>query len=54
MLKIDVEGAEWDSLLSAPDETLKQIDQMAVEFHWIEDREVDWVQRDSTSASCGD
>jgi hypothetical protein len=36
-LKIDVEGAEWDSLLAAPDEVLGQIDQMAVEFHWIED-----------------
>jgi hypothetical protein len=36
-LKIDVEGAEWDSLLSAPDEVLEQIDQMAVEFHWVED-----------------
>ena len=35
-LKIDVEGAEWDSLLSSPDETLAQIDQMAVEFHWVE------------------
>jgi hypothetical protein len=35
-LKIDVEGAEWDSLLSAPDEVLKQIDQLAVEFHWVE------------------
>ena len=37
VLKIDVEGAEWDLLLSAPDEVLGQIDQMAVEFHWVED-----------------
>ena len=36
MLKIDVEGAEWSSLRSAPDEILGQIDQMAVEFHGIE------------------
>jgi hypothetical protein len=36
-LKIDVEGAEWDSLLSVPDEVLERIDQMAVEFHWVED-----------------
>ena len=34
VLKIDVEGAEWDSLLSTPDEVLQRIDQMAVEFHW--------------------
>ena len=38
VLKMDVEGAEWSSLLSAPDETLAQIDQMAVEFHGLEDR----------------
>src|SRR5688572_17167779 len=37
VLKIDVEGAEWDSFLSAPDETLGQIDQMAVEFHEVQD-----------------
>jgi hypothetical protein len=36
-LKIDVEGAEWDSLLTAPDDVLQQIDQMAIEFHWVED-----------------
>jgi hypothetical protein len=34
VLKIDVEGAEWDSLLSTPDEVLQRVDQMAVEFHW--------------------
>jgi hypothetical protein len=38
VLKIDVEGAEWSSLLSAPDEILGQIDQMAVEFHGLEDQ----------------
>ena len=36
-MKIDVEGAEWDSFLSAPDEVLDQIDQMAVEFHGVQD-----------------
>ena len=46
VLKMDVEGAEWDSLLSLPDETLEQIDQMAVEFHWPEDDEFHWVQDD--------
>ena len=34
---MDVEGAEWQSLLSAPDSVLEQIDQLAIEFHWIED-----------------
>jgi hypothetical protein len=43
VLKIDVEGAEWDSLLSAPDGVLQQIDQMAVEFHWLEDETFRWV-----------
>jgi hypothetical protein len=43
VLKIDVEGAEWDSLLSAPDETLQRIDQMAVEFHWMEDEKFQWL-----------
>jgi hypothetical protein len=38
-LKIDVEGAEWSSLLTVPDEVLGQIDQMAVEFHWVEDEQ---------------
>lgn len=33
VLKVDVEGAEWDSFLLAPDKVLNQIDQMAVEFH---------------------
>ena len=46
VLKIDVEGAEWDALLSAPDEILAQIDQLAVEFHWIEDEHFRWVQED--------
>lgn len=44
VLKIDVEGAEWSSLLSVPDATLEQIDQMAVEFHWMEDEQFAWVQ----------
>ncbi len=36
-LKIDVEGAEWNSFLHASDDVLQQIDQMAVEFHGVED-----------------
>ncbi len=46
VLKIDVEGAEWDSFLSVPDATLQQIDQMAVEFHWEEDAAFRWVHDD--------
>lgn len=44
VLKIDVEGAEWDTFLAMPDETFEQIDQMAVEFHWEEGSEFGWVQ----------
>lgn len=46
VLKMDVEGAEWDSLLSAPDDVLQQIDQMAVEFHWARDANGAWVDDD--------
>jgi hypothetical protein len=46
VLKIDVEGAEWASLLTLPDETFGQIEQMAVEFHWTEDADFRWVQDD--------
>ena len=46
VLKIDVEGAEWDTLLSLPDEILERIDQLAVEFHWPEDDEFQWVNDD--------
>jgi hypothetical protein len=46
VLKIDVEGAEWDSFLSAPDQVLEQIDQLAVEFHRVQDRKyIDAVRR---------
>jgi hypothetical protein len=37
VMKMDVEGAEWDSLLAAPDSLLRQIDQLAIEFHWVQD-----------------
>ena len=43
VLKIDVEGAEWNTLLSAPDEMLERIDQMAVEFHWLQDGSTGWL-----------
>lgn len=44
VLKIDVEGAEWESLLTASDRVLQQIDQLAVEFHWVEDEQFRWIQ----------
>lgn len=44
VLKIDVEGAEWDALLTAPDDVLRQIEQLAVEFHWVHDEERRWVE----------
>jgi hypothetical protein len=37
VLKIDVEGAEWDSFLSAPDDFFEKIDQLVVEFHGVGD-----------------
>jgi hypothetical protein len=43
VLKIDIEGAEWDSLSSVPDEVLQQIDQMAVEFHWQQGEKAAWI-----------
>ena len=33
IVKIDVEGAEWESLLATPDSVLDQIDQMPMELH---------------------
>ena len=43
VLKIDVEGAEWDSFAAAPDEVLRQIDQLAVEFHWMYNDKKQWL-----------
>ena len=37
VMKIDVEGAEWDAFLLAPDSALSQIDQLNVEFHYVDD-----------------
>ena len=36
VVKMDVEGAEWDSILKTPDEVLDRIDQLIFEFHGIE------------------
>ena len=38
VVKMDVEGAEWDSILETPDAVLARIDQMAVEFHDVGDK----------------
>jgi hypothetical protein len=40
IVKMDVEGAEWDSILQTPDEVLDQVDQFIFEFHGI-DRDAD-------------
>jgi hypothetical protein len=47
VLKIDVEGAEWESFLAVPDRILEQIDQIAVEFHWSEDEQFKWIHDDN-------
>jgi len=36
LVKMDVEGAEWDSLMATPDEVLDQIDQLPMELHGID------------------
>jgi hypothetical protein len=38
VVKMDVEGAEWDSFLLAPDSVFDHIDQLQVEFHHVDKR----------------
>jgi hypothetical protein len=38
IVKIDVEGAEWNSLLATPDAVRDQIDQMAMELHGVNEQ----------------
>lgn len=46
VMKIDVEGAEWDAFLLAPDSALSHIDQLDVEFHHVDDSKyVETVRR---------
>jgi hypothetical protein len=46
LLKIDVEGAEWDSLMELSDEALDRIDQIPMEMHGTdEQRFLDLVRR---------
>ena len=35
IVKMDIEGAEWDSLLATPDEVLDRIDQLPIELHGV-------------------
>ena len=37
VVKIDIEGAEWESLRQAPADVLQRIDQLAIEFHKVEE-----------------
>jgi hypothetical protein len=37
VVKMDVEGAEWESFLGTSDDVLRRIDQMAVEFHGFDE-----------------
>ena len=37
VVKMDVEGAEWESFLDASDEILQRIDQLVVEFHGFDE-----------------
>jgi len=40
IIKMDIEGAEWDSLLAAPDELLASISQIAMEMHGFDDPKI--------------
>ena len=37
IIKMDIEGGEWESLLAAPDELLASIPQLAMEMHGFDD-----------------
>ena len=46
IVKIDIEGAEWDSLLATPDAVLDRIEQMPMELHGVDEpRFLDLVRR---------
>jgi hypothetical protein len=40
IIKMDIEGAEWNSLLTAPDELLASISQIAMEMHGVDDPKI--------------
>jgi hypothetical protein len=37
VVKIDVEGAEWDAFLATPPDAFERIDQLIVEFHGVDE-----------------
>ena len=45
IVKIDIEGAEWDALLATPDELLASIPQIAMEMHGYDDPKIVEVLR---------
>jgi hypothetical protein len=46
VVKMDVEGAEWEALLATPDAVLERIDQLPMELHGVDDpRFIDLVQK---------
>ncbi len=46
LVKMDVEGAEWDTFLATPDDVLAKIDQLPMELHGVgEQRHIDLVKK---------
>ena len=45
VVKMDVEGAEVDALIATPDSTLARIDQLAAEFHGVDERYLRLVRK---------
>jgi hypothetical protein len=45
LIKMDIEGAEWDSLLAAPDGLLESIPQLPMEMHGFDDPKIVEVLR---------
>jgi len=45
IVKMDIEGAEWNSFLGAPDELLASIPQIAMEMHGVDDPKIVEVLR---------
>jgi len=45
IIKMDIEGGEWESLLAAPDELLASIPQLAMEMHGYDDPRIVEVLR---------
>ena len=45
IVKMDVEGAELDSLMTMPDELIDRFDQLAIELHSADQRNLDLVRK---------